>query len=226
MAEHCGLGFDTANTPTKNGQAVYHSCVRVCTNEGIWVCNLVAVLVSVCPYGLRKVFKVNLVTDTGSRRYNAEVVKGALTPFKECVTFHVAFVFTIHVHLERARGAEFVDHNGVVNDQINRIQRVNFFSVTTEGNQTVAHRGKVNYGRNAGEILHQNACWTICDFTWVLTTVHSPFSEGFDVIDGDCLTIFKAQHVFQNHFQGSWQAREVAKAGFLCRRNGIIGNRL
>ena len=63
---------------------------------------------------------------------DAEVVKGALAPFQERVTLHIALIFAVHVHLERARIAKFVDHDGVVDDQINRVQRVDLFGIATE----------------------------------------------------------------------------------------------
>ena len=132
------------------------------------------------------------MTDACSRRNNAEVVKGVLAPFKECITLHVAFVFAVNVHLERTWVAKFVDHNRVVDDQIHWVQRVDLFCVTTKGHKCVAHRGQVDYGWNAGEVLQKHAGRAVCDFAWVLAALSTPFSECFDVVDGNRLVIFKA----------------------------------
>ena len=77
--------------------------------------NLFAVLVLVGPNRLGEVFKIDLVADASAGWDNAEVVKGVLTPFEECVALHVALIFAVNVHLERARVAKFIDHDRVVN---------------------------------------------------------------------------------------------------------------
>ncbi len=95
--------------------------MAVGADQRIGIGHLFAVLVGIAPDGLRQIFQVDLVADARSRRHNAEVVERALTPFQELVAFHIAFVFAVHVHLEGTRVAEFVDHDRVVDDQINRV---------------------------------------------------------------------------------------------------------
>ena len=162
------------------------------------------------------------MANAGARRHDAEIVKGALAPFQELVAFHVAFIFAVHVHLKGARIAEFVDHHRVVDHQIDRVQRVDLFGVAAQRHDPVAHRGQVDHSRNTGEILHQHAGRAIGDFARVLAALGAPFGKRLDVVDADGLAIFKAQHVFQHHLQRGGQAREIAQAGRLGRRNGII----
>ena len=128
--------------------------MAVCTNKRVRVCNRNAVLIFVSPDSLRKILKVYLMADTCAGGHNAEVIKRFLTPFQEGIALHVALVFTVHVHLERAWVAEFINHHRVVDDQINRVQGVDFVRVATKRHDAVAHRCKVNNGRNACEILH------------------------------------------------------------------------
>ncbi len=111
LTQHRGLGLDPANAPTQNGHAVNHGGVAVRTDKRIRISNFDAVLVFVGPNGLRQIFKVHLVADAGAGGHNAEVVKRLLAPLKECVTLDVTLVFTVNVHLERARVAEFIDHD-------------------------------------------------------------------------------------------------------------------
>ncbi len=57
------------------------------------------------------------MADAGAGGDDAEVVEGLLAPFQEHVAFHVPFVFAVHVGLEGAGGAEFVDHHRMVDDE-------------------------------------------------------------------------------------------------------------
>ena len=195
-------------------------------DERVRICDFDAVLILVGPDGLRQIFKVHLVADAGAGGYNAEVVKRLLTPFQEGVAFDVALVFAVNVHLERARVAELVDHDRVVDDKINRVQRVNLVGIATQGNQPVAHRRKVDNCGNAGEILHQHACGTVSDLARVLAALGTPFGEGLDVIDGDSFAIFETQHVLKHHLKRGWQVREITQTGFLRCRNRILSDGL
>ena len=108
----------------------------------------------------------------------------------------------------------------MVDDQINRVERVNLLGVATQGHNAVAHSGKVNHGRNAGEILHQHAGRAVSDLTGVLTTVCGPFGKRLNVVDGHGKpAILKAQQVFQHNFQGGGQLGKVTKASCLCGGN-------
>ena len=111
MTQHRSFGLNTPNAPAENGKAVDHGCVAVCANKRIRIGDFVAVLIGIGPNGLRQILKVHLMADACARWYNAEVVECALAPFQKLVTFHVAFIFAVYVHLERTRLTEFIDHN-------------------------------------------------------------------------------------------------------------------
>ena len=112
----------------------------------------------------------------------------------------------------------------MVNDQINWVQRVNLLWITAEGLNPVAHRRKVNNRWNTCKVLHQNAGRAIGNLAWVLATFGTPLGEGFDVVDGNRLAIFKAQHVFQYDLQCSRKLGEITKTGFCRGWDGIIGD--
>ena len=68
------------------------------------------------------------MADTCAWRYNTEIFKRALSPFQKFVTLFVTFHFNANVFFKGFGTCVFVDHNRVVNDQINRRQRVDGFS--------------------------------------------------------------------------------------------------
>jgi len=68
-----------------------------------------------------------------------------LTPFQEDIALHVALVFQIDVHLEGARVAELIDHDRVVDDQIDRVQRVDLLRIAAKAQGGTDLSGSVVY---------------------------------------------------------------------------------
>ena len=114
--------------------------------------------------------------------HHAEVVKGFLPPFQEHIAFHIAFVFAVNVGLKRAGRAEFVDHHGMVDDKINWHQRVDLGGRPFQPQNSIAHRGQIDHGGHAGEVLHQDPRRAVGDFTGVLPAQFGPFAKGANVI--------------------------------------------
>ena len=163
------------------------------------------------------------MADAGAGGHDAEIVERRLAPFQEGVALHVALIFAIHVHLEGARIAEFVDHHRMVDDQIDGVEGVDLLRIAAQRLDAVAHRGKVDHGGNAGEILHQHARRAISDLARVLAAQLGPIGECLDVLDMHGLRILEAEHVLQHHLQRGRQAREIAKPCSLRGGDGIIG---
>ncbi len=166
------------------------------------------------------------MANPGARGDDAEIVKRALTPFKELITLHISFIFAVYIHLERTRVAKLINHDRVVDDQIHRGQRVDFLCIATQSLDPVAHRSQVDHCGHAGEILHQHAGRAIGDLARVLPTVRGPDAEGLDVVDGHGKpVIFEPQQVFQNHLQRGGQTREIPQSSLLRARDRVIGKR-
>ncbi len=207
LTEHRGLCLNPTNAPAQYGQTIDHGGMAVGADKRVRIGDLFPVLVPVGPHGLCEIFQIHLMANPGAGGHNTEIVKGGLPPFQELIPLHIAFIFAVHIHLKRARIAKFVDHDRVVNDQIHGIERVDQLRVASQRFDAVPHRGKVNNGRNPGEILHQHAGRTIGDFARVFPAVFGPIGKGFDVVHTDrSPAIFKAQHVFQHHLKGRGQA--------------------
>ncbi len=91
LAEHGGLGFDAADAPAEDAEAVDHGGVRVGADERVGIGGDVAV-------GVRRggeddageVFEVDLVADAHAGRHGGEVVEGGLAPLEEGVALAVA----------------------------------------------------------------------------------------------------------------------------------------
>ena len=178
------------------------------------------------PDSFGQVFKVDLMADAGARRHHAKIVKRRLAPFQESVAFDIAFVFTLDIDREGARGAECVDHHRVIDDQIDRGLRVDFFGIAAKRHQPVAHRCQIDHRRHAGEILHQHAGRAIGDLAWVFAALSSPLGERPDVIHGDGFAVLKAQHIFKHHLEHGGQAPEIAQTGALRGGDRVICDRL
>ena len=96
------------------------------------------------------------MADTGRGRHDAEVVEGALPPLEEGVALAVSLELALGVDGKGAGIAEGVDLNRVVDHKVDVDQRVDRRRVATDLLHRVAHRGQVDDGGDAGEVLHQH----------------------------------------------------------------------
>jgi hypothetical protein len=99
----------------------------------------------------------------------------------------------------------------VVDDEVDRHLRVDLLRIAAELHGRIAHGGEVDHGRNAGKVLHQHAGRAVGDLVIILALVVEPLLERENVVLGDGLAIFEAQHVFQQHFQRGRQSGNIAK---------------
>ena len=118
--------------------------------------------------------------------------------------------------LERLGRAELVDHHAVVDDEVDRDQRIDLLRVAAELLHRVAHRGKVDHRRNAGEVLHQHARRAILDLAGDAPLL-LPVDHRLEVVAGDGHAVLEAQQVLQQHLHREGQAADVAE---LLRRLG------
>ena len=69
----------------------------------------------------------------------------------------------------------------MVDDEIDRHQRIDLLGVAAQLAHGVAHGGEVDHGRHAGEVLHQHARRAEVDLLVRLAAVLQPVGEGGDV---------------------------------------------
>ena len=163
------------------------------------------------------------MADAGSGRNHPEVRKCTLTPFQEPVSLAVALVFKFDVFGQRLTIAEGVDDHGMIDDEIDRHQRIDLLRIAAEVFHGVPHRGKIDDGRNAGEILHQHPGRSEGDFLLGRTLVLGPVRRILDVGLAGAAAIFIAQHVFDDDLQGERQPRDAGQAVLLRSVKRIIG---
>jgi hypothetical protein len=222
LAQHGRLGLDAADAPAQNGQAVDHGGVRVGADDGVGIGHGLAAFLG-GPDGLGQVLEVHLVADAGAGGHHAEIVEGGRAPAQELVALHIALVFAVHVLVERLGGAEVVDHDRVVDDQIHRVQRIDAGRIGAERRHGVAHGGQVHHRRNAGEVLHQHARRAEGDFVLDRALVVDPGGHGLEVVLGDRDAVFITKKVLQQHLHGARQAGNPGQTGFLGGGKAVIG---
>ena len=221
LAQHRGFGLDAADAPAEHGEAVHHGGVAVGADQRVGIeGRLLAVLL--LEHDLREELEVHLVADAGAWRHDAEIVERHLAPAQELVALEVAFVLELHIGAEGGVVAEIVDDDGVVDDEIDRDQRIDLLGVAAQLAHGVAHGGEVDHGGHAGEVLHQDARRPEVDLLGGFAAVLHPVGEGRDVGLLDGRAVFVANQVFHQDAQRKWQAGEIADL-LLDRREAEIG---
>ena len=147
-----------------------------------------------------EVLDVDLVNDAHAWRNDLEVVEGRLAPAQELVALTVALVLHVHVELDRFGGAEVVDLDRVVDDQLGRSQRVDLLGLSTELDDLLAHCREVDDAGHAGEVLHDHTGGGELNFRSRFGT-GIPVAEGFDMLRSDIRTVFSAQQILHQHLE-------------------------
>ena len=163
LAEHCGFRFDAADAPAEDAEAVDHGGVRIGADERIGEGEARAFLL-LAENDAGEIFEIHLVANAGVRRDDFEILKTFLAPAEEGVALDIALHFEVGVEGEGAGDAEFVHLHGMVDHQFGGQQRIDFFGIAAEVAHRVAHGGEIDHGRDAGEILQQNASGHEGDF--------------------------------------------------------------
>src|SRR4030095_1630542 len=88
----------------------------------------------------------------------------ASTPLEEFGPLAVARIFELDITVESARSAELVDHDAVIDDEMDRHERVDLLSIAAEAFHWVAHGRQIDHCRDTGEILHQHSRGSVLDF--------------------------------------------------------------
>ena len=107
--------------------------------------------------------------------------------------------------------AEFIDHDRMVDNQMHRNQRIDFLCITAQLVHRIAHRGKVDHARYAGEILQQHAGRAVLDFAGGLGVL-LPIDQRLHIMHRNGKSaIFEAQQIFEQYLHRKWQARHISQ---------------
>src|SRR5436309_10975970 len=95
--------------------------------------------------------------DADSRRNELESLESLLTPLKKLVTLAIALKLHVQIEFQRARRTEEIDLYRVIDNEIDRHERLDDLRITSEPLHGAAHRCEVDNQRNPGEVLHDDA---------------------------------------------------------------------
>jgi hypothetical protein len=104
----------------------------------------------------------------------------------------------------------------VVDDELDRLQRVHLVGVTAQADDPVAHRRQVDDCGNAGEVLQQHARRSERDFFRRLA-LHIPASERLDIRGFDEPPVLVTKQILEKNFQRERQPGDFGKSSRLER---------
>ena len=204
LAQHRRLGLDAAHAPAQHAEAVDHRRVRVGADERVRVGDVVVV----DEHHAGQVLEVDLVHDPGVGRHDLDAVERALAPAQEGVALAVALELELGIALEGGVRAEHVDLHRVVDHELGGDERVDLLGVAAEGGHGVAHRGEVDDGGHAGEVLHEHARGREGDLVGGLVGGH-PGGERLDVLRAYADAVLGAQQVLEQDLEREGQPRDI-----------------
>ena len=147
-------------------------------------------------------------------RNGTEILKRGLAPAQERVALLIALEFQQGVLTKGFLCAEVIHLDGVIDDQIDRYQRVGFFRIRAHLGKRVAHGSEIDHAGYASEILQNHARRAEIDF--LRPGLGVPLSHILNVRALHRGGVFKTQQVFEQNLDGIRHARQV-EAGFFQR---------
>ncbi len=124
LPEHRGLGLDAAHAPAEDAEPVHHRRVRIRADERVRKGPELPVVKLARLDDAREVLEVDLVDDAGVRRHDAEILERPLPPTKEGVALAVPLELELGVPEDRPARPVLVDLDGVVDDELDREERI------------------------------------------------------------------------------------------------------
>ena len=130
LAEHAGFGFDAADAPAHDAEAVDHRRVRIGADEGVGIVNL---RFAICDlrfggqHAFGEVFEVHLVHDADAGRHDLEGVERLHAPLEKLVALAVALEFHLQIPPQRVGRAGKIHLHRVIHHQVHRHERFDEF---------------------------------------------------------------------------------------------------
>ena len=163
--------------------------------------------------------------DAGVGRDDTEVLEGVLTPAQERVALLVPLNSSAAFRSAALQLGVVVDLDRMIDDELDRLQRIHLARVAAETQDAVAHRREIDNGGNAGEVLQQNAGRREGDLLLHLRG-HVPAGERLDVLGIDEPRVFAAQQVLEQDLERERQPSHSGEASLLERRQAEHVERL
>ena len=165
----------------------------------------------------REVLEVDLMDDAGVGRHDAEVLERVLAPAEERIALAIPGELEPGVEVGGVELGVMIDLHRVVDDELDRLERIDLARVATEPEDAVAHCREIDDGRDTGEVLQQHSGGRKGNFLLHLRR-HVPAGECLNVLRIDEPGIFAAQQVLEQDLERERQAADPGKARLLERR--------
>ena len=150
--------------------------------------------------------------DPGVGWNDAEVLERLLAPAKERVALAIPGELEPCVEIGRVPLGEVIHLDGMIDDELDWLQRVDLARVAAQPDDSVAHGGKVNDRRNAGEILEQHPRRGERDFLLLLRG-DVPCGKRSNVVRIHEARIFAPKQILEKDFQRVGQSCNRGKPG-------------
>ena len=185
--------------------------MAVCAHAGVGVSYRRAVFANARPYGLRNMLQIDLMANAGAGGDRLEIVERLGTPFQKVIAFGIALIFDFDILLRRLGMAEFVNHDAMVDDQMDWDKRINLRRVRLQRGHRIAHRGQIDHAWHAGKILQQYAGRAILNFA-VRLCVFLPIDQRLHILHRHGkAAIFKTEQIFEQYLHRKRQPRHIAQ---------------
>jgi len=159
LSEHPRFGFDTSDTPSNHSKSIDHGRVRIGTHQSIGIIYLAGIQYAFC-----KVFQINLMDDSDTWWNHLEGIKSLHPPFQELVSFPVSSEFLVQIAIHGVSGSCEIHLDRVVDDQIDRNERLDDFWILIQTIDGRTHCGKINQQGDSREVLQDDTSNDKWDF--------------------------------------------------------------
>ena len=95
MAQHARLGFNAANSPAHDADAINHGGVAIGTDDAIGIGDTAFVV-----NATGEILQIDLVHDADAGRNDLEGIEGLHAPLHELITLFVSLKFKLHVEIK------------------------------------------------------------------------------------------------------------------------------
>src|SRR5262249_32115728 len=133
------------------------------------------------------------MNDADPRRNQLKRFERLLSPFQKLVALAVALEFHVQIQLKRARRAEEINLDRVIDHEIDRNEWLDNFRIAAEPFYCASHRGKIDNQWHAREILENNSCDDEWNF-FVRRFFRVPVRQRFDIFTANFLAVAISQH--------------------------------
>lgn len=185
LAEHNRFGFDTTNAPADDSQAVDHCGVTVGTDDGIG---------EEPPVFLHddsgQILEVDLMDNARAGGNYQEILEGSRAPLEKLEAFVVACELDLLIFFEGVGDSRHIGLDGVVDNQIDRAERVDALRIPAESLHGIPHGSQINDCRYSSEILEDDSGRFEGDFD-LLDSVGFPVQDILHIRlpDGKLITV-------------------------------------